>query len=119
MTCDNPPIFRRGLSWARLLAVTDSDGVLRNLTGVPIEVGFTTRPGDTPFLVLSVGSGVTIRPDQTGVGAGLAEIHATPVQTTVWPIGLIYFSVVVWPSGETRDEVATGTIMVWPAILSA
>jgi len=112
-------VFRRGLSWSKLLRVTDEAGNLRDLTGISLEVGFTTAPGELPFLTLSVGSGVTLRPDQPGAGKGLAEVHATPAQTDTWPIGLIYFSIVAWPPGQTRDEVATGTVMVWPAILSA
>lgn len=115
-TTQTPRVFRQGLSWAKLLTVTDENGAMRDLTSVPIEVEFTTAPGTVPFLSLAVGSGVNLRPDQAGAGKGLAEIHATPAQTNTWPVGLIYFSIITWPPGQTRDEVAAGTIMVWPAI---
>ncbi len=120
MTCQPieqlPRVFRRGLSWAQLITVRDVMGALKDLTGASIEVEFTTQPGVTPFLSLAVGSGVTLRPDQSGTGKGLAEVHATPAQTMLWPLGLNYWSIVVWPPGQERDEIAFGTVMVWPPI---
>lgn len=115
MTCDTK-LFRPGLSWARRLTVTDQDGALQPLPGVTIEVEFTTEIGVPPFLTLSVGLGVTLHPDPLGTGKGLADVHATPAQTALWPLGLVYFSIITWPPGQTRDEVESGSFIVHPAI---
>lgn len=110
MSCESKTveIVKRGFSWARLLEVRkQSDGSYQDLGGTTIDVQFRNAPGEAPILTLSVGSGVSILP-----ATGFADLHATPLQTSAWPLGTLYYSIKVAPTGLPTDEVESGVLLV-------